>query len=133
MANLAIQQNTFDHVPADKLTSMIMRLFEHWKLTYAEQAIMLGFSPKTHSTIARYKNGSQAIALDRDTYDRVRFLLSIHKNLRTIFPLNKDLGYAWVKAQNRTFDGKTPFDIIAQEGFLGLARVNNYLENYMAG
>jgi hypothetical protein len=35
------------------ITRMIMRLFEHWGLTYEQQAMLLSLSTNTHSTIAR--------------------------------------------------------------------------------
>jgi len=88
MLKLANHSDSSNTNHAEKLTRMVMRLFEHWRLTYEEQAQVLGLSPKTHSTISRYKKGLSSIRLERDSYDRVRLLLSIHKLLRKIFPLN---------------------------------------------
>lgn len=132
MNELAITYDAIDNNHAAKLTQMIMRLFEHWSLTYQEQANLLGLSTKTNTTISRYKKGESHIKFDRDTYDRVRILLSIHQSLRTIFPLNKSLAYAWPKTRNLHFKGKTPVEVIAEEGFLGLVNVQHYLENYKA-
>ncbi len=125
----AVKYDDIDSEHATRLTNMIMRLFEHWKLTYEEQAKLLDFSSKTHSTINRYKNGTSAIRFDRDTYDRVRFLLVIHKLLRMLFPMNLELAYAWPKTANQFFNGKTPIEVVFEEGFLGLVRVHDYLEN----
>ncbi|MDF1655608.1 MAG: hypothetical protein P1U34_10905 [Coxiellaceae bacterium] len=125
----AVQYDDIDSEHATRLTNMIMRLFEHWKLTYEEQAKLLDFSSKTHSTINRYKNGTSAIRFDRDTYDRVRFLLAIHKLLRMLFPMNLELAYAWPKTTNQFFHGRTPVEVVFEEGFLGLVRVHDYLEN----
>lgn len=125
------QEMPVNHDEALKLTQMLMRLFEHWQLNNEEQSKMLGLSPKTRTTISKYKNGSAAISFSRDTYDRVRLLLAIHKHLRMIFPKNQNLVYTWPKSRNAYFDFLTPIQVIEQEGFLGLARVYQYLENYV--
>lgn len=132
MSQAARNFDSIDGEHAAKMTKMIMQLFEHWRLTYEEQAQLLGLSTKTHSTINRYKKGASPIRFDRDSYDRVRFLLAIHKLLRSFFPLNKEIVYAWMKTPNKHFDFKTPIEVVAEEGFLGLARVHQYLENYSA-
>ena len=114
------------------ITQMIMQLFEHWELTYEQQAMLLSLSTNTHSTIARYKKGIACLSPSRDIQDRAGHLLAIHKYLRTIFPLNKELAYAWPTTPNRHFEGKTPVHVISDEGFLGLIKVRRYLENYIA-
>ena len=114
------------------LTRMVMRLFQHWKLSSQEQSLLLSLSAKTRSSIARYRNGASTLSPDRDTHDRVKYLLSIHKSLRTIFPYNRELVYEWPKAPNKYFDGKTPVQVMVEEGFLGVVRVDNYLKNYLA-
>ncbi len=127
---LAIEYEAPDKTLSDKLTAMTMRLFEHWKLTYNEQSHLLGVSSRTNSTINRYKKGLAHIRFDRDSYDRVRYLLAIHQSLRNIFQLNKDLAYKWMKTKNKAFDNRSPVDVIVEDGFLGLVDVHNYLENY---
>ena len=57
------------------LTKMIMRLFDFWQISLADQAILLNHSP---STIRRYKNG-ECFADNKDMHDRVGNLLIIHK------------------------------------------------------
>ncbi len=112
-----------------RLTKMVMNLFNHWNLTYDEQTQVLGLSSETHSTIHCYRKETSSIRFDRDIYDRVRFLLDIHKALRTIFPLNTEMAYAWPKTPNQFFNRKTPIEIIFEEGFLGLVRIHAYLAN----
>ena len=132
MSNLAHQYDPHSYGRSERLTHMLMRLFEHWQLTYEEQAKLLSLSTGTKSTIARYKKGVSTLSPDRDTQDRIRFLLAIHKHLRTIFPRNKELAYQWPKTPNRYFSEKTPVDVISEEGFLGLVKVHDYLEQYLA-
>lgn len=115
------------------ITQMVMRLFEHWRLTYEQQAMLLSLSTHTRSTIARYKRGDATLQKDRDTQDRIAHLLAIHKYLRNIFPRNKELVYTWPTTPNRHFGDRSPVQVIDEEGFVGLIKVRQYLENYMAG
>lgn len=121
------------HDSSEAVTRMVMRLFEHWKLTYEQQAVLLSLSANTHSTIARYKRSAASFSQDRDTQDRIGHLLAIHKYLRQLFPLNKELAYEWPTTPNHYFSGRSPVDVITAEGFLGLVKVRRYLENYMSG
>lgn len=114
------------------LTQMVMQLFDHWGLTYKQRAELLGLSTQTNSTIAGYIHGGRNLSLKKDMQDRVGHLLAIHKCLRTLFPFNKELAYSWPKTPNRYFDGKTPLDVMIEERILGLMKVREYLENYLA-
>jgi hypothetical protein len=109
-------------------TQMIMKLFELWKLTYKQQALMLGLSPNTETSIHRYKYNKQCLPLFRDIQDRVQHLLTIHKYLRQAYPLNKNLAYRWMTTQNSDFNNQSPLDVICQEGYMGLVKVRDYLE-----
>ena len=110
------------------LARMTMRLFEHWALSLADQATLLGLSPGTRSTLARYRRGAAPLPNTPDLLDRVGHLLGIHKSLRLLFPHNRDLVYRWVNAPNRRFDGKTPLEVMREHGFLGIVAVRRYLD-----
>jgi len=126
--NAALNTELQDMDP-EAMTRMIMRLFEHWALSYEQQANMLSLSTKSRSTIANYKRGSSSVSQDRDTRDRVAYFLAIHQLLRNLFPLNKELAYAWPTSTNQYFLGQSPVEVITNEGLLGLVKVFRYLEN----
>ena len=109
-------------------TEMVMKLFELWKLTYKQQAIALGLSPNTESSIHNYKFGKQHLPQLRDIQDRIRLLLMIHKYLRRAYPYNKELAYRWITTRNIDFNNFSPFEIISRDGYMGLVKINNYLE-----
>lgn len=109
-------------------TQMIMKLFEHWDLTYKQQAIVLGLSPNTETGIHRYKNGKQYLPLFRDIQDRIRHLLAIHKYLRRAYPVNHELTYQWITTPNIDFNRESPLQIICSEGYMGLVKIRRYLE-----
>jgi hypothetical protein len=109
-----------------RLAAMVMQLFDHWQLSTAEQAALLGLSVENRSTLARYRKG-EPLADSRDLLDRAGHLLGIHKSLRILFPQDRDLAYGWMTAANRRF-GARPVDIVITRGFEGLLAIRRYLD-----
>jgi hypothetical protein len=110
-----------------RLAKMVMALFDHWKLSSEDRALLLGLAPGNRSALARYRQGAR-IGATRDQYERVGHLLAIHKSLRLLFPHNRDVAYNWMKQRNRAFNGMTPVETIGEYGFAGLLMVRAYLE-----
>lgn len=108
------------------ITKMIMQLFDHWRLTHKQQAVLLNLS--TNDNIAHYRCSYSSLTQDQDTIDRIAHLLAIHKSLRILFPYNKKLAYAWPTIPNRHFNGKTPIEIMGNKGSIGLVNIRRYLE-----
>lgn len=121
------------HVSGDErenrahLAAMIMKLFDHWKLSPADAADLLGLSSASRSTLARYRKG-EPLAPNRDLLERVGNLLAIHQDLRILFPRNREIVYGWPTAANKAFDGLSPVDFMKREGFIGVAAVRRYLD-----
>jgi uncharacterized protein (DUF2384 family) len=106
---------------------MVMTLLDHWKLTTEDQAALLGIAASNRAALTRYRKG-EPIGTSRDQYERVGHLLGIHKNLRLLFPQNRDLAYRWMSTRNKAFDNLTPVDIVKEWGFAGLLMVRSYLD-----
>ncbi len=109
------------------LAKMIMTLLDHWKLTTEDQAMLLGIASNNRAALTRYRKG-EPIGSSRDQYERVGHLLGIHKNLRLLFPHNRDLAYRWMSTRNKAFDHLTPVEVIKEWGFAGLLMVRSYLD-----
>jgi CTP:molybdopterin cytidylyltransferase MocA len=109
------------------LARMVMTLLDHWKLSTEDQAALLGIAASNRAALARYRRG-EPIGTSRDQYERVGHLLGIHKNLRLLFPQNRDLAYRWMSTRNRAFDNLSPVDVIRDWGFAGLLMVRAYLD-----
>lgn len=109
------------------LAKMVCVLFDHWKISIATQACLLGLSENSRATITRYHKG-EPLADSRDLLDRVANLLAIHANLRTIFPENRDLVYRWPTSPNPHFGGITPVEFMCEYGLIGVAQVRRYLD-----
>ena len=110
-----------------RLARMIVALFDRWGLAPADQASLLGLSPASRSTLARYRRG-EPLADSADLLARAGHLLGIHKSLRIMFPQDRDLAYRWICAPNRRFGGASPLDIIRRYGYEGILAVRRYLD-----
>jgi hypothetical protein len=110
------------------LAKMILTLFDHWNLTTEDQALLLGLASTNRAALSRYRKG-EPIGASRDQYDRVGHLLAIHKNLRLLFPKNRELAYRWISTRNKAFDNLTPVEVIKEWGFAGLLLVRSYLDH----
>lgn len=124
---LAVLDSATDSIDRRAIAGMLMKLFDHWKLSTEEQLDALGFSVTNRAALARYRRG-EPISGSRDTLERAGHLLGIHKNLRLLFPADRDLAYAWIKTRNRAFDNRTPIEVIREFGFAGLLMVLAYLD-----
>lgn len=108
------------------LAKMVVSLLDHWKLPLNDQAVLLGLSAQSRSTIARYRRG-EPFADNADLLARAGHLLGIHKALRIMLPHDRDLAYRWISAPNRRFGERAPLEIMKQ-GFEGLLAVRRYLD-----
>ncbi|HOM14937.1 MAG TPA: MbcA/ParS/Xre antitoxin family protein [Rubrivivax sp.] len=109
------------------LARMVMTLLDHWKLSTEDQAALLGIAAGNRAALTRYRKG-EPIGSSRDQYERVGHLLGIHKNLRLLFPQNRELAYRWMSTRNKAFDNRTPVEVVKEWGFAGLLMVRAYLD-----
>jgi CTP:molybdopterin cytidylyltransferase MocA len=109
------------------LAKMVMTLLDHWKLSTEDQAALLGIAASNRAALTRYRKG-EPIGTSRDQFERVGHLLGIHKNLRLLFPQNRELAYRWMSTRNKAFDNLAPVDVVSQWGFAGLLMVRSYLD-----
>ena len=128
-------QPAFENAPAvdlharesrERLAHMVVSLLDHWNLAPNDQAVLLGLSTQSRSTIARYRRG-EPLADSADLLARAGHLLGIHKALRILFPHDRELAYRWVSTPNRRF-GATPLEVMKQHGYEGILAVRRYLD-----
>lgn len=119
------------HTPEARgaLAKMVIKLFNHWELSTADQLELLGLSTKSRGLLAKYAKG-EALPEGRDSLDRVGWLLAIHKALRLLYPHNPEIRYSWVNRRNTAFGNLTPLMVMKEQGIIGLARVSRYLDYY---
>jgi hypothetical protein len=110
-----------------EIAKMLMTLFDHWKLSTEDRLELLGLAPNNRAALTRYRRG-EPFAQSRDLLERAGILLGIHKNLRLLFPHNRELAYSWMTTRNRAMGGMTPTEAIKEYGFPGLLMVRAYLD-----
>jgi len=110
----------------ERLAHMVVSLLDHWNLAPNDQAVLLGLSTQSRSTIARYRRG-EPLADSADLLARAGHLLGIHKALRILFPHDRELAYRWVGTPNRRF-GATPLEVMKRHGYEGILAVRRYLD-----
>ena len=109
------------------IAKQIMTLFGHWNVDNATSASLLGLAEDNRTALKNYRDG-KPLGASRDLLDRAGNLLAIHKNLRLLFPRNRELCYAWMTTPNRAFDGMAPAEVVREHGFSGLLMVRGYLD-----
>jgi hypothetical protein len=116
-----------DRPSRERLARVVVALLDHWALAPADQAALLGLSPQSRSTVARYRKG-EPLADSADLLARVGHLLGIHKALRIVFPHDLDLAYRWVGTPNRRFNDAAPLEVMKKRGYEGILAVRRYLD-----
>lgn len=101
----------------------VLTLFGKWELTDDEAAILLDLPVRTYR---RWKAG-QPGRLDRDTKARLSNLLGIHKALRILFS-ESARGYAWIRAANAAFAGRSALAVMKGGELTDLMRIRRYLD-----
>jgi len=114
-----------------QLATLITRLFDLWRLPTADQLELLGLSPASRSLLVKYRKG-EPLPASRDVQDRVGWLLSIHKSLRTLYPENPALCYGWVHRPHRWLANFAPLAVMKTQGLVGIVRVAQLL-NHLKG
>ena len=103
-------------------------LFRRWAIPDEEAATLLDSPVRTYR---RWKTGRPG-RLGRDGKARLSNLMGIHKALRLIFR-EPAQAYAWIKAPNAAFDGRTALDVMLGGELTDLMRVRRYLDAERGG
>lgn len=100
-----------------------VNLFRLWSLTDEEAAVLLDQPVRSYR---RWKAGEIG-RIDRDARARLSNLMGIHKALRLIFR-EPQRSYAWIRAGNEAFGGKSALDVMLGGELTDLMRVRRYLD-----
>jgi len=106
----------------------VVKLFRLWGVTDDQAAALLDLPKRT---FARWKAGDLG-RVGRDGKARLSNLMGIHKALRLIFR-EAPRGYAWIKAPNEAFGGRSALDVMLGGGLTDLMRVRRYLDAERGG
>lgn len=107
-------------------TQNVMALFNHWGLKNDEECNLLGgISP---AQLAKLKKGT-AFVSGRDAIERMGNLLGIHKNLRILYPYNREVVYRWIKGRHQKLEQLTPLNVMLENGYLGIAQIRRLTDH----
>ena len=97
-------------------------------MTDDQAAILLDLPRRT---FARWKAGELG-RMGRDGKARLSNLIGLHKALKIIFH-EAPRGYAWMKAPNEAFGGRSALDVMLKGELTDLMRVRRYLDAERGG
>jgi len=108
------------------LTRAAMRVFDDWELTNSERLQLLGYSPRAHNVIRRYRQGA-VIQKNSDAVIRIRLLLPIHQRLVTLLGHDPAAMQRWVRSPHDGLAGETPLTTMAASDLEGLVQVHQLI------
>jgi uncharacterized protein (DUF2384 family) len=134
-ADTPVDVQTFTSAPDRERLSPIAikafrRIVEHWKLTNAEAAMLLGVS---ESTWDRIKRGAWDQPLSQDQLTRASAAIGIHKGLRLLFA--DDMAVRWPKLTNSgpIFQRRSPVDAMIEGGIPLMLETRRYVDAVRGG
>lgn len=113
---------------AQALFRAAVNLFRLWGITDDQSATLLDMPVRTYR---RWKAGEYG-RTSRDARARLSNLIGIHKALRIVFK-EPQRGYAWIKAPNTAFGGRSALDVMLGGEITDLMRVRRYLDAERGG
>jgi hypothetical protein len=125
--NTAVREFAPTPINDDEAAAMfraVVNLFRLWSVTDDQAAILLDLPVRSYR---RWKTGELG-RLNRDHKARLSNLMGIHKALRIIFN-ERQRGYAWMRAPNDAFAGRTALDVMFGGELTDLMRVRRYLDS----
>ena len=105
-----------------------LNLFRLWGVSDDQAAVLLDLPRRT---FARWKATGPG-RLGRDGKARLSNLMGVHKALRLIFH-DPARGYAWIKAPNVGFGGRSALEVMLDGELTDLMRVRRYLDAERGG
>lgn len=130
-----VDVQTFTKAPdRERLSPIAIKAFrkivEHWKLTNAEAAMLLGVS---ESTWDRIKRGAWDQPLSQDQLTRASAMIGIHKGLRLLFA--DDMALRWPKLSNTgpMFQRRSPIEAMIDGGIPLMLETRRYVDAIRGG
>ena len=103
------------------LAKAFWKLVKHYSLVQREQAGLLGIK-ENRSRLNKLREEVE-LPDDPDKYLRVAHLIGIHKNLRVLFPHNREVVYSWMKTPRDLFQGQSAIEYILSDYLRSLPRL----------
>lgn len=128
---ITVAKPVFDRMSERNRTLLakgMMGAFDVLELSPRERCLVLGLDEDNRTSLARYAAG-KPLAANRDQLDRAGHLAGIYKSLAILFAHNPEAIPSWMHSHNRAFEGRTPLEVIRDDGLVGLIFVRAYLDH----
>lgn len=112
-----------------QLATVVVKTLDEWGLTAAQAVVVMGLPDRTRSReIVRYRQGT-ALPDDEAVIERCGHVLAIQHGLDLLFPHNPLMAAAWITDPGNRLFGRSPLEVMLDEGLKGLRRVRRCVEH----
>lgn len=119
----------FDQSEITLLTRQVLRQLDIWDLTPEQSMQLLGLGDEIKPRqLQSYRTGTKSLSQAPEHLERMGHILGIGEALRTTYPFSAMMQMKWLNQAHRRFSGKTPLEVMLQEGIDGLLRVRVELD-----
>ncbi|MCD8548469.1 MAG: MbcA/ParS/Xre antitoxin family protein [Aeromonadaceae bacterium] len=132
MRDAALAQQHTKPVDPSLALPAVFNILDKWQCSNEEQLALLGIESRT--TLNSYKKCKGNQRLNRDTLERMSYILNIHKSLRILFTAEESV-YGWVRKANSHpfFAGRSAMEIMRHGRVADLYEVSKRLSAWRGG
>jgi hypothetical protein len=110
------------------LTILVITLLEDWQVSNADKIILLALPASTRTrAMQRYLLGTP-LPFNEKMLERIEHLIGIASSLRLANPRNSQAGALWMHRHLSRLQGRTPLDIMLDDGLSGIITVRKHLD-----
>ena len=122
------------NINKNQLTRVAVKLFfaitDSWSLTDKQRCILAGIESRTTLRNWRMKlDTGDAIALSRDTLERLSYIAGIYKGIQLLFS-QQSMWNEWVKKPNKHFAGQSVLERMLAGNVSDLSDVRRYIDGW---
>ncbi len=110
------------------LAGMIIQLLDTWEIDSAKQIVFLSLPEKTPLRAIRKYRQNTPFPENDILMEKIEHIIGIADALRTTYPRNSQMGAQWMNKPHRRFGGRTPVNIMLNEGISGFIAVRSQLD-----
>jgi hypothetical protein len=110
------------------LAGLIMSILDSWGLNGPAIMTVLNLPQGVPLRALRRYRENTAFPHDEGVYERVDHIVGIYDALRTTYPHNPPMGLLWLRQRHQRFQGRSPLQLIVEDGLEGLLQVRIHLD-----
>lgn len=123
-----MQSKDISHEDKGLLAGMIIQLLDNWNIDSANQIAFLSLPEKTPLRAIRKYRQNTPFPESEELNEKIEHIIGIADALRTTFPRNAQMGSQWMNKPHRRFEGRTPINLMLEEGVKGFITVRSQLD-----